>query len=86
MLDIAERSVFDVELWESQERHLQATSPRRKRQKVWVVSPRLKCTTLTSIRLIDINIALRLHVPLTVTGTVRRNWCLKLNICGAPRR
>ena len=44
MLDIAERSVFDIELWESQERHLQAArlQATEKRQKVWVVSPRFE--------------------------------------------
>ena len=61
MLDIAERSVFDIELWESQERHLQAArlQATEKRQKVWVVSPRFEVHDTLTIDpgLIDINIA-----------------------------
>ena len=53
--------MFDIELWESQERHLQAArlQATEKRQKVWVVSPRVEVHDTLTIDpgLIDINIA-----------------------------
>jgi predicted acylesterase/phospholipase RssA len=60
MLDIAERTVMDILLWEVQERHLEAVKLEALQQKkrVWVVTPRVNVHDTLTIDpgLIDINI------------------------------
>jgi len=59
LLDIAERSVLDILLWEVQERHLEATKVEASQQgkRVWVVTPRVDVHDTLTIDpgLIDIN-------------------------------
>src|SRR5215472_6655168 len=61
LLDIAERSVLDILLWEVQERHLEATKVEASQQgkRVWVVTPRVDVHDTLTIDpgLIDINLA-----------------------------
>ncbi|PYJ45528.1 MAG: hypothetical protein DME50_08425 [Verrucomicrobia bacterium] len=60
LLDIAERSVLDILLWEIQERHLEVAKLEalQHRKKVWVVTPRADVHDTLTIDpgLIDINI------------------------------
>jgi predicted acylesterase/phospholipase RssA len=43
ILEIGERSVFGLELWETQERHLQTVrlEAAERKQSVWVITPRV---------------------------------------------
>ena len=60
LLDIAERSVLDILLWEIQERHLEAAKNEafQRKKSVWVVTPRVDVHDTLTIDpgLIDINI------------------------------
>jgi predicted acylesterase/phospholipase RssA len=73
ILDIAERSVLDILLWEIQERHIEAVRAQavQRRQKVWIVTPRVDVHDTLTIDpgLIDINIAYGYMCAADVTTT-----------------
>jgi NTE family protein len=73
ILEIGERAVFGLELWETQERHLHAARllAGERKQQVWVISPRLNVHDGLTVDpgLIDISIAYGYMCAADVTTT-----------------